>query len=168
MILTSQGVDVDGRLADLHSAYHEGLSPPLRWNAIPGAQTWALIVEDPDAPRELPFVHWMIWGIPGDVTRLDAGLPNTPRLASPHGAVQGRNDKGDHGWFGAMPPMGHGVHRYHFQLFAVDGPLHMRPESSLNQLVSALKGRVVAEGEMIATYERPEPHNPRPPPCVKP
>jgi hypothetical protein len=56
----------DGRLEDRYSSYHDNISPPLTWTAVPDARAWAVVVEDPDAPQEQPFVHWMIWNIPGD------------------------------------------------------------------------------------------------------
>jgi Raf kinase inhibitor-like YbhB/YbcL family protein len=150
----SQGAD--GRLADRHSAYHDNVSPPLEWTEVTGAKAYALVVEDPDAPREQPFVHWMIWNIPGEARSLPEGLPNSAELITPQNAVQGRNDMGGHGWFGPRPPAGHGVHRYYFQLFALDEPLEMGPETPLVELLNALKAHTVAEGEMMATYEAPE------------
>jgi Raf kinase inhibitor-like YbhB/YbcL family protein len=150
---TSQGTD--GRLADAHSAYHDNLSPPLRWTPVPGAQAYALIVEDPDAPRELPFVHWLAWNIPGETTRLPEGIANAAHPVSPHGLTQGKNDNGSHGWFGPRPPAGHGVHRYYFQMFALDAPLEMGANTPLEELVNALKAHTIAEGQMVATYEAP-------------
>ena len=145
----------DGRLADRHSAYHDNISPPLTWTAVPEAKAWAVVVEDPDAPRDLPFVHWMIWNIEGGITHLDAGLPNTGQLVTPQGAIQGRNDMGGHGWFGPRPPAGHGLHHYYFQVFALDDVLPMDEDTPLNELLNALKGHTIAKGEMVATYEAP-------------
>jgi Raf kinase inhibitor-like YbhB/YbcL family protein len=151
----SQGAD--GRLADRHSAYYDNISPPLEWTEVAGAKAYALVVEDPDAPREQPFIHWMIWNIPGEARSLPEGLPNSDELITPQNTVQGRNDMGGHGWFGPRPPAGHGVHRYYFQLFALDEPLEMGPETPLIELLNALKAHTIAEGEMMATYEAPEP-----------
>jgi Raf kinase inhibitor-like YbhB/YbcL family protein len=145
----------DGRLDDRHSAYHDNLSPPLTWTDVEGAEAYALVVEDPDAPRELPFVHWMIWNIPPEAGGLPQGLPNAERLVTPQGVIQGKNDNGGYGWFGPRPPVGHGVHRYYFQLFALDQRLEMGPDTPLNELLNALKGHTIAKGEMVATYEAP-------------
>lgn len=152
--LPAQGPD--GRFADEHTAYHDNLSPPVEWKEIEDAEAYALIVEDPDAPREHPFVHWMIWNIPRGHTRLPQGLPNDPVLITPQTAVQGKNDMGGYGWFGPLPPRGHGVHRYYFQLFALDSMLEMGPDTPLNELLNALKGHTIAEGEAMAAYEAPE------------
>ncbi|HYD44437.1 MAG TPA: YbhB/YbcL family Raf kinase inhibitor-like protein [Phenylobacterium sp.] len=156
LALRSAGQEEGGRLADVHSAYHDNISPPLEWDPVAEAQSYALIVEDPDAPRDKPFVHWMIWNIPGDARGLPQGIAPHPALTEPVGAIQGRNDAGRHGWFGPRPPVGHGVHRYYFQLFALDQPLEMSPETPLVELLNALKGHTIVKGEMMATYEAPE------------
>lgn len=153
IVLTSDGVGVDGRIDPRHAALGAGLSPPLAWSRVEGAEAYALIVEDPDAPREEPFIHWLAWNIPGHLTALPEGLPNEARLITPQGMIQGRNDMGGYGWFGPKPPPGHGVHRYHFQLFAMPARLDLSPEAPTRDLVDALKGRTLAEGELIGTYE---------------
>ncbi|MET0294754.1 MAG: YbhB/YbcL family Raf kinase inhibitor-like protein [Phenylobacterium sp.] len=155
VVVTSSARSPDGRLADVHSGYHDNLSPPLAWSDVPGARAWALIVEDPDAPRETPFVHWMIWNIPGQARALPAGIPPRDYPGTPQNAVQGRNDMGQYGWFGPRPPPGHGVHHYHFQLFALDEAIPLAPDTPLHELLNALKGHTLAQGEMVATYEAP-------------
>jgi Raf kinase inhibitor-like YbhB/YbcL family protein len=159
VVITSEGIGVDGVIARTHAAEGDGRSPPLAWSDVEGAGSWALIVEDPDAPREQPFVHWMIWNIPAGITALPEALDQFDRLVSPQDAVQGRNDMKGHGWFGPKPPPGHGVHHYYFQLFAVDGPLDLDPDVPLTTLVDALKGRVIASGQLVGTYETPEAGN---------
>jgi Raf kinase inhibitor-like YbhB/YbcL family protein len=155
VVVSSTAQQADGRLADRCSAYHDNISPPLRWTSVPDVKAWAIVVEDPDAPRETPFVHWMIWNIEGGVTHLDEGLPNAGRLVTPQGAIQGRNDMGGPGWFGPRPPAGHGLHHYYFQVFALDDVLDMDEDTPLIELINALKGHTLAKGEMVATYEAP-------------
>ena len=155
IVVTSTAQEPDGRLADRCSAYHDNLSPPLQWTSAPDVKAWAIVVEDPDTPREAPFVHWMIWNIEGGVTQLEAGLSNAGQLLTPQGAIQGRNDMGGHGWFGPRPPAGHGLHHYYFQVFALDEALPMDAETPLVDLLNALKGHTIAKGEMVATYEAP-------------
>lgn len=155
--ITSTAQGADGRLADPHSAYFDNISPPLHWSSAPDVKAWAIIVEDPDAPRDLPFVHWMIWNIEGGVHALPQGLPNAERLLTPQAAIQGKNDMGTHGWFGPRPPAGHGVHRYYFQIFALDDFLPMDGDTPLKELLNALKGHTIAKGEMMATYDAPTP-----------
>lgn len=153
--LMTTAQDVDGRLADVHSAYHENQSPPLRWDNVPEAVAYALIVEDPDAPRDQPFVHWLMWNIPAGVTELRAGIPDTIAVPDPVGAVQGRNDAGTYGWYGPRPPVGHGVHHYYFQLFALTETLNFEPDTPLETIANALKGLTFAKASLVATYEAP-------------
>ena len=154
--LLSDAVGIDGVIDVRHIAYGDNLSPPLRWTPVAGAGAYAIILEDPDAPMEHPFVHWMIWNIPGSLDALPEGLPNADRLITPQGAIQGKNDNGSFGYFGPRPPAGTGVHHYHFQLFALDGPLTLHSDATLRALVDAMKGRVLADTELIGTSEAPE------------
>lgn len=158
LVLTSAAIGDAGRIGDEYSAYHDNWSPPLNWTTMPEAHAWALIVEDPDAPQEDAFVHWMIWNIPGKCDALPARLPRAPRIDRPlslRGVIQGRNDAGDFGWFGPKPPPDHGTHRYHFQLFALETALTLDPRTPLKTLLNALKGLTVAEGELVGIYEGP-------------
>ena len=82
-------------------------------------------------------------------------MPNNATLVSPQGAIQGRNDNDSAGYFGPRPPQGHGVHHYHFQIFALDGPLGLHADADLRALTNAMKGRVIADGELVGTFEAP-------------
>ena len=155
IVVTSPAQEASGRLPDRHSAYFDNISPPLRWTNVPDVKAWAVIVEDPDAPQEHPFVHWMIWNIHGELDALPEGLPNAAFLATPQGGIQGRNGMGGYGWFGPRPPAGHGEHHYYFQVFALDDLIPMSPDTPLPELLNALKGHTLAKGEMLATYEAP-------------
>jgi Raf kinase inhibitor-like YbhB/YbcL family protein len=156
--LSTDAFPDEGAIDLRHSAYGDNLSPPLHWTPVEGAGAYAIVVEDPDAPRERPFVHWMIWNIPGQVSSLPEGVPNNAELVSPQGAIQGKNDNDSSGYFGPHPPQGHGVHHYHFQIFALDGPLGLHPDAELRALTDAMKGRVIADGELVGTFEAPTSH----------
>lgn len=156
--LTSTGVDADGRLDGLHGGA-DGLSPALAWSRVLEAQTYVLVVEDPDAPGERPFLHWLVWNLPGDLEALPQGIAEGHKPSPLNGAVQGRNSAGAFGYRGASPPEGAGAHRYHFQLFALSGRIdHLKPESAgLDEIVDALKGMTIASGELVALFETPDP-----------
>jgi Raf kinase inhibitor-like YbhB/YbcL family protein len=136
----------------------EDVSPPLRWrNAPAGVKEFALVCDDPDAPSPEPWVHWVLYGIPADVEELPEGLPAEAKLKNPHGALQGRNSWPSGrtvGYRGPAPPRGHGVHHYHFRVYALDSTLKLPPKSDKAALLEALRGRVLDEGELIGTYER--------------
>ncbi len=155
ILLASPALDGEGRIDDRYSAYHDDLVPGLSWSAVIEAQAYALVVEDPDAPMARPFVHWLLWNIPGTAIAIPAGLARTAHPPELPGATQGRNSAGLEGWHGTKPPAGHGVHHYHFQLFALSAPItHLGPNAGLEDLVSALKGLTIASGDLIGTYER--------------
>lgn len=154
--LLSDAIDTSGAIDQRHTALGDNLSPPLHWTPVAGAGAYAIILEDPDAPREKPFVHWLIWNIPGSVDYLAEGVPNNDHLITPQGAVQGKNDNGSFGYYGPHPPAGTGLHHYHFQIFALDGPLTLHSDADIRALVDAMKGRVIADSELIGTYPAPE------------
>jgi Raf kinase inhibitor-like YbhB/YbcL family protein len=152
----SSGAFIDGGSIPTHCT-PQGVnsSPELTWSGVPvGTRELVLIVEDPDAPFMKPFVHWILHRLPPSVHTLPAALPTTIQLSDLGGAVQGVNDAKTRGWFGPQPPRGHGVHHYHFQLFAVDTQLSLGPDATRDELSRALHGHVLASGELIGTYER--------------
>ena len=133
----------------------EDVSPPLTWSGVPAdARELALICDDPDAPRPEPWVHWVIYKLPADTAGLPAGVPTQARLSEPPGAWQGRNSWPTIGYRGPAPPRGHGVHHYHFKLYALDAPLDLPPELTKDELLSRMQGHIIAEGELVGTYQR--------------
>ena len=156
MVVTSNAVNEAGWLDPVVSAAGDNTSPPLAWSGVLEAQSYVLIVEDPDAPREDPVIHWVMWDIPGKTTELPANLGGKVRPDALPDAIQGLNSHGGHGWTGMAPPQGHGVHHYHFQLFALNKSLGFRPDTSLEHLVEALKGTTIAKGEMVGLFETPD------------
>ena len=152
----STAIETDGAIDLRHTAYGDNLSAPLHWTRVAGAGAYAIILEDPDAPMEKPFVHWLIWNIPGSLDALPEGVPTGEHPATPNGAIQGKNDDGSFGYYGPRPPAGTGVHHYHIQIFALDGPLTLKSDADIRALVDAMKGRVLAESELIGTYAASE------------
>ena len=109
-----------------HTGDGEDLSPPLSWTGLPAAtRELAMIVDDPDAPTSEPWVHWVIYKLPATQEGLMEGVPPVPRPKSPPGSIQGRNSWGSLGYQGPAPPKGHGMHRYFFQLYALDRGLEL-------------------------------------------
>jgi Raf kinase inhibitor-like YbhB/YbcL family protein len=156
--LASPALDADGRIDDRYSAWFDDLVPAVGWTRVLEAQTYVLLVEDPDAPTDRPFVHWVIWNIPGTADGVPAGLSRVAHPPELPGAVQGINGGGGHGWHGTRPPEGDGVHHYHFQLFALAGRLdHLGPHTELETLIDALKGMTISSGEIVGLYDRPDP-----------
>lgn len=136
----------------------EDVSPPLHWEGIPaGAQELALICDDPDAPTAEPWVHWVIYKLPAALRDLPQGIPAGARLDKPLAALQGRNSWNAGrtiGYRGPAPPPGHGVHHYHFRLYALDCELNLNPGCDKKALLRAMDGHVLAHGELVGTYQR--------------
>lgn len=148
----------DGQaLSSRFSAYHEGLSPPLAWDAVPKAVTYVIIAEDPDSTPIKPFVHWVAWNIPASVTSLPEGVQVQPRLTDPEGVLQGATSRGSVGYYGPRPPVGDPPHHYHFQVLALDRALDVRPGATRDEVLKAAKGHVLAKGVVVGTYQQTDP-----------
>ena len=144
-------------IPDRNSAYYDDVSPALSWSNVPAnAKSLVLIVEDPDAPRDLPFLHWTIINLPVTATDLPENQPKTENLGAEFAsAQQGANGYGTTGYLGPKPPAGHGTHHYFFQLFALDiEKIDLLADYSLTELLAEISGHVVAKGELVGTYER--------------
>ena len=159
VVVTSPAVDVDGRLDPTYSQGGDDVSPPLEWNGLAEAAAWAVIVQDPDAPKAEAVTHWAIWDIPGEAVGLPQGVEKLARPVTPQDAAQGLNGRGEPGYMGPNPPPGHGVHRYHFQVFALGKRLGLEPSATLTELVGALKGNTIASGELVATFQTADPQD---------
>ncbi len=128
-----------------------GGSPPLSWSAVPaGTKSIAILCDDPDAPAG-DWVHWVLFNLPPDTRKLDAGVPKAARW--PNGAVQGTNDFGDTGYDGPSPPPGR-PHRYFFKVYALDTTLALDSRAQKKDVLRAMKGHVLAEGQLMGTYRR--------------
>jgi Raf kinase inhibitor-like YbhB/YbcL family protein len=155
--LTSPAFANGARLPARFTADGEGLSPPLLWGEPPkGTNSFALIVEDPDAPAPYPFVHAVVWHIPADARRLAEGAIAPDGKGQGEGQEVGRNSFFSEGWLPPDPPTGHGNHDYVFQLFALGDTPALSPNPGREELVRALEDRVLAAGLLVGTYSRGE------------
>jgi Raf kinase inhibitor-like YbhB/YbcL family protein len=138
-----------------HTGDGEDLSPALSWQGGPSsASAYALVVDDPDAPTNEPWVHWVIYQIPATVDSLPEGVPPIVRPPFPAGVHQGRNSWKTAGYRGPAPPEGHGVHRYFFKLFALDKALELPEGLDKTALLKAIDPHTVDVTELMGTYER--------------
>ena len=137
----------NGQIPRKYTKEGEDVSPPLKWGQPPpGTKEFALINDDPDAPRAHPWVHWVAYKIPGEARELPEGAKS--------GYAAGTNDFGEAQYGGPMPPPGHGVHHYHFKLYALDAPIDAAPGIKKGELLRLMEGHVLATGELVGTYER--------------
>ncbi len=130
-----------------YTADGEGLSPPLDWRCVPmSAEAVVVLVEDADSPTEMPLVHSIMWDLPGSDASLPEGALKDQRCAASEGLVAT--------WLPPDPPPGHGVHRYVFQVFALDTAPRFASRPSREELLDRIKGHVIAKGLLIGTYGR--------------
>lgn len=121
-------------------------SPPLRWDGAPQAQSFVLIVDDPDAPGGT-FTHWVLYDIPGQQRELPESSPGVGAAAL--------NDFSQASYGGPCPPRGNGAHRYFFTLYAVDIPSLKIPANQPRQAVErAMQGHVLGQAKLMGRYER--------------
>jgi Raf kinase inhibitor-like YbhB/YbcL family protein len=129
----------------------EDVSPPLNWSSGPAAtESYALIVDDPDAPGG-SFTHWLMYNVPPNVTRLEEHVTALERLGD--GTLQGKNSYGRVGYGGPCPPPGK-PHHYRFNVYALDTRLMLGPGASKDSLMTAMRGHVLAQGELTGIYGR--------------
>lgn len=154
LTLTSSAFENGNPIPEKYTCVGEDLSPPLSWDQIPDeARSLVLIVDDPDAPDpkapKMTFVHWLLYNLPSDSN----GLPeHTVAAKLPEGTREGLNDWKRTGYGGPCPPIGE--HRYFFKLYALDRELADLQEPNKEQLVAAMQGHIVAQAELIGTFQK--------------
>jgi Raf kinase inhibitor-like YbhB/YbcL family protein len=161
--ITSSAFQEGQRIPKQYTGEGADLSPPLRWSDVPDeAKELLLICDDPDAPTDEPWVHWVIYKIPANVTSLKEGIPRKTRLTDPPGTLQGKNSWPNSktavpeniGYRGPMPPTGHGTHHYYFKLYALEAKLSAEAGMDKNSILKEIEGHVIAEGQLMGTYSR--------------
>jgi len=152
--LTSPAFKHQGGIPRRHTCEGEDVSPALSWTGAPeGTKSFALVVDDPDAPDpaapKVVWVHWVLYDIPAGTTSLGEALT---AKSLPKGTLEGLNDWKQTGWRGPCPPVGR--HRYFHKLYALDvvlPDLHRPDKAALEKI---MKGHVLAQAELIGTYQR--------------
>ncbi len=150
LALTSPAFAAGGEIPRKYTCDGEDVSPPLEWGAPPaGTQSLALIMDDPDAPMGT-WDHWLLYNLPADARSLPEGV--APDATRPDGSRHGKNSWGRVGYGGPCPPGGQ--HRYFFRLYALDIPLDLPAGANKAQLLAAMSGHILAQGELMGTYRR--------------
>jgi Raf kinase inhibitor-like YbhB/YbcL family protein len=149
--LTSSAFVTSGAVPKEHTCDGRNTPPPLEWSGAPaGTASFALIVDDPDAPDpkapKRTYVHWVAYDISKSMTRLGGGD------VRPGDVREGLNDAKTRGYTGPCPPIGR--HRYFFKLYALDVVLGDLGETTKSDLEQAMRGHVLEHAELIGTYQR--------------
>ena len=143
-----------GEIPRRHTCEGDDVSPELHWSGVPnGTRSLVLIVDDPDAPDprapRMTWVHWVLYDIPSGASGLPEGVSET---ALPPGTRQGINDWKRIGYGGPCPPIGR--HRYFHRLYALDSELGELGQPTRAELDRAMQGKVLAQAELVGTYEK--------------
>jgi Raf kinase inhibitor-like YbhB/YbcL family protein len=158
IVVTSSAIKHEQPLPIDYTADGKNISPPLAWTKVPsGTRQLAMIMDDPVAPTPQPFVHWVLYKIPATAKGLPEALPMDETLAAPPdlaGTIQGVSGFRKPGYRGPAPPKPGVVHRYQFTVYALDAELDLKPGLNKAGLLEAMKGHILATGQLIGTYER--------------
>ncbi len=154
--LTSLAFADHAPIPERYTADGEALSPPLAWTGLPpSARSLLLLVEDADSPTPHPLVHAIVVGLPAADGALAEGAIASPGNEG-SGLHTGRNSYLLAAWLPPDPPPGHGVHRYAFQLFALNDAPAFSEAPGREEVLDALRAHALASGLLIGSYERPD------------
>ena len=129
----------------------DDVSPALSWTDPPqGVKSFALIADDPDAPRGT-WTHWVLFDLPPSTSNLAEGVPKVGEL--PDGGRQGVNDFPKIGYGGPCPPPGK-PHRYFFKLYALDNKLNLKAGASKQDVEQAIQNHILGKAEAMGKYGR--------------
>ena len=155
MKLSSTAFPAGGRIPSGYTCDGEDLSPPLVWTEAPrGTRSFALIMDDPDAPSGT-WVHWVLYDLPASRSGLEEGVPKSVSLdgGASHGVCWGVRSYSRVGYHGPCPPPG-SPHHYSFRIYALDLRLDLPARATKEQVEQAMQGHVLAQAELIGVYGR--------------
>ena len=148
--ITSTAFSEGSMIPQNYACDGEDISPPLAWSGVPdGTKSLALICDDPDAPMGT-WVHWVLFNVSAHIMELPANI--LPEKIIQNGAKHGINDFRKFGYGGPCPPGG--THRYYFKLYALDTEINVEAGINKAQLLQAMEGHILAEGQLMGRYSR--------------
>lgn len=140
-----------GEIPPVYTCKGQNISPRITWSNIPeGTRSFALIVEDPDAPGGI-FTHWVIYNIPSEKRALSPSIPPQPSFED--GTRQGTNDYRKIGYAGPCCPPGR-PHRYYFRMYALDTTLPTTEYLDRSGLLKRMEGHILGRGELMGLFQR--------------
>jgi Raf kinase inhibitor-like YbhB/YbcL family protein len=146
MILTSPSFNNGEMIPRKFTCDGGGINPELEIQNVPSeAKSLALIVHDPDAPREGGFMHWAVWNI-------DSATSLIKEESVPPRSIEGMNTLGELGW--ASPCPSSGVHHYHFRLYALDAALSLEEGATAEAVLDAMVSHIIEEADLTGLYEK--------------
>ncbi len=150
--LTTTAFEAGGTIPPAYTCDGEDRSPALEWTSAPqGTKSFALIMDDPDAPRGV-WVHWVAYNIPSTISKLPSNIEKVVKTSS--GMQQGNTDFQKVGYYGPCPPKGP-PHRYFFTLYALDTTLNLSGQNiTKKDLEAAMQGHILAKCQLMGKYGR--------------
>ena len=150
MKLTSPAFEHQSKLPIDYTCHGKNNNPPLLIQGVSAqAKSLVLVVSDPDAPQPQPWIHWVFFNISPKTTEINEAAPHV-MLES---AKRGKNSAQTLEYYGACPPQGHGIHHYHFMLYALDELLGLQEGVSYEEIKEAIQGHIVAQADLVGLYE---------------
>lgn len=147
--LTSSAFAANQPIPTKYACNGDNISPPLQWgDTLPDIKSFALIMDDPDASNT--YVHWVVYSLPSTARSLPENVPPDTDITG--GGKQGANGSGKSAYGGPCPPSG--THHYFFKLYALDNMLDLPAGSTKSQLEQAMKGHILAYGELVGLYTK--------------
>jgi len=144
LTITSPAFAPNTMIPEKYTCQGANINPPIHIEGIPeGTKSMVLILNDPDAPVNGGFDHWVMWNI-------DQTMPDIPE--GYHGAMQGFNSSHKKGYIGPCPPQG--THHYHFKVYCLNSLINIPPDSYGEKVERTIKGRIIAQGELIGLYTK--------------
>jgi Raf kinase inhibitor-like YbhB/YbcL family protein len=150
-IITSPAFAEGAKVPVKYTCDGQNISPVLDWADSPaGTASFALIMDDPDAPMGV-FTHWVMYNLPPDTQGLPEAVTKNSQLSG--GALQGKNGGGTIGYIGPCPPKG-SPHHYRFTLYALDKSLDLAAGATKDQALQAMEGHILGQSQLVGIYQR--------------
>ena len=148
--VASTAIKEGGMIPAKYTCDGANVSPPIEWSGVPAnAKTIALICDDPDAPGKT-WVHWVVFDMLATTKNLPENVPLQGTIAG--GGKQGTTDFRKVGYGGPCPPSG--THRYYFKVYALDKELGLDSQTTKDQVLKAMEGHILAQGQLMGRYRR--------------
>lgn len=151
-------------MSDKHGKDSGNQFPTISWEP-PKTDTkveeYMLIVEDPDAPLPNPIAHGVYYAVPADTRTVDVSSLEPVGLKGANdlkGGFKFGQNRGGTIYGGPRPVLGHGPHRYFYQIIAlsekVDHKGFAAAKPTREELAKAVEGKILAWGMWIGVFER--------------
>jgi Raf kinase inhibitor-like YbhB/YbcL family protein len=144
--LMSPALTNNDPIQPVYTCRGQNMRLPLSIHRPPsGTKSLTVIMSDPDAVNG-EWTHWLIWNI-------DPATENIDEKSLPVGAIEGLTSFGKQGYSGPCPSAGTGVHRYVFEIYALDQVLDLPASADRNQFKTAVSGHVIEEARLTGSFE---------------